>query len=79
MSAIEETEQSEGMNHRGEHEQLSDLLSQLRVGIVHYWFVRFRGWQSHFIAKDHPSPDHASPLMAYRTLTFLSEAFFPTR
>ncbi|MGB9485373.1 MAG: hypothetical protein WCD04_04565, partial [Terriglobia bacterium] len=31
------------MNQAARGEPLPDLLSKLRVAIVHYWFVRFRG------------------------------------
>jgi glycosyltransferase involved in cell wall biosynthesis len=31
------------VNHLAKDEKLPDLLSKLRVAIIHYWFVRFRG------------------------------------
>jgi hypothetical protein len=36
-------EQSGPVNHGARGAQRPDLLSKLRVAIVHYWFVRFRG------------------------------------
>jgi glycosyltransferase involved in cell wall biosynthesis len=37
------TEQSGALSHGPQDAQLPDLLSKLRVAIVHYWFVRQRG------------------------------------
>jgi glycosyltransferase involved in cell wall biosynthesis len=43
MSDVEATEQGRPVNYGAGREQLPDLLSKLRVAIVHYWFVTFRG------------------------------------
>jgi glycosyltransferase involved in cell wall biosynthesis len=43
MSDVEEKGQRRSMNQPARDEPLPDLLSKLRVAIVHYWFVRSRG------------------------------------
>jgi glycosyltransferase involved in cell wall biosynthesis len=43
MNDVGKTEQSAALNHGARDTQLPDLLSKLRVAIVHYWFVSFRG------------------------------------
>jgi glycosyltransferase involved in cell wall biosynthesis len=43
MNDVGNAEQSGPMNQGARDTQLPDLLSSLRVAIVHYWFVTFRG------------------------------------
>ena len=43
MSDIDEKREGRLVNHAGKGEEVRDPVSNLRVAIVHYWFVTFRG------------------------------------